>query len=52
MQKLWELINRRVVLEYRVENEAAFADLLSHFFRENIIGKLGDSKVQYWKNPC
>ena len=45
LQKLWELINRRVVLEYRVENEAAFADLLSRFFRENIIGKLGDSRA-------
>lgn len=45
LKKLWELINRRVVLEYRVENEAAFADLLSRFFRENIIGKLGDSRA-------
>lgn len=43
LKTLWETLNRRVVLNYQIENEHAFYLLLKQFFAEKIIGKLGES---------
>ena len=45
LKKLWELINRRVVLQYKVENEEKFAGLLQAFFAEQIVGRLGEQRA-------
>ena len=36
LKELWESINQKVVLEYRVENEEQFSRLLEGYFLENI----------------
>lgn len=45
LKNLWELINRRVVLQYRIASEDDFAQLLKGFFAERIVGKLGESRA-------
>lgn len=34
LKTLWEAINRRVILQYKVKDEQAFVDLLDDFFRQ------------------
>jgi type III restriction enzyme len=34
LKQLWEEINQKVVLEYKIKNEQAFADLIKAYFRE------------------
>ncbi len=36
LKELWEKINQKVVLEYRVENEEEFSTLLENFFLDSI----------------
>ncbi|HFU76871.1 MAG TPA: type III restriction-modification system endonuclease, partial [Arcobacter sp.] len=36
LKELWESINQKVVLEYKVENEEHFSTLLEGFFLENV----------------
>lgn len=45
LKKLWELINRRMVLQYKVKDEATFADLLKRFFVDNVVSNLGNQKA-------
>lgn len=33
---LWETINQKVVLEYKIDNENQFLDLLSNYFKNNL----------------
>ncbi|MGZ8547156.1 MAG: type III restriction-modification system endonuclease [Sulfuricurvum sp.] len=35
LKQLWEMINQKVILEYHIENETAFAELLRGYFLEN-----------------
>ena len=35
LKQLWEMINQKVVLEYRIESEEAFSQLLKGYFLEN-----------------
>ena len=34
LQKLWEIINQKVILEYKIKSEGEFKDLLGQFLRE------------------
>ncbi|HHW7569010.1 TPA: type III restriction-modification system endonuclease [Mannheimia haemolytica] len=43
LKTLWETLNRRVILNYQIENEQAFYALLKQFFANKIIGKLDKS---------
>ena len=36
LKELWESINQKVILEYKVENEEHFASLLENFFLDNV----------------
>lgn len=36
LKELWESINQKVVLEYKIENEEKFYDLLKGYLKENI----------------
>lgn len=36
LKQLWEMINQKVILEYRIEDETAFAELLKGYFLENV----------------
>ena len=36
LKELWEKINQKVILKYKIENENKFHDLLKAFFEENI----------------
>ncbi len=36
LKKLWETINQKVVLEYKIENEDKFYDLLKSYLKDNI----------------
>lgn len=33
---LWETINQKVVLEYKIDNENQFLELLTHYFKNNL----------------
>ncbi|MDO4441976.1 MAG: type III restriction-modification system endonuclease [Moraxella sp.] len=43
LKTLWETLNRRVVLNYQIDNEHAFYLLLKQFFAKEVIGKLDTS---------
>lgn len=43
LKTLWETLNRRVVLNYQIDNEHAFYGLLKQFFANNVMGKLDTS---------
>ncbi|QNS15850.1 type III restriction-modification system endonuclease [Mannheimia bovis] len=43
LKTLWETLNRRVVLNYQIDNEHTFYGLLKQFFANNVIGKLDTS---------
>lgn len=36
LKELWETINQKVILEYKIENEDKFYDLLKNYLKENI----------------
>ncbi|AYQ57120.1 hypothetical protein MS2017_1432 [Bathymodiolus thermophilus thioautotrophic gill symbiont] len=36
LKALWEAINQKVVLEYKIDNEQGFFDLLKHYFKDNL----------------
>jgi len=36
LKQLWEMINQKVILEYKIEDETAFAELLKGYFLENV----------------
>jgi type III restriction enzyme len=36
LKQLWEMINQKVILEYKIEDETAFAELLKEYFLENV----------------
>lgn len=35
LKELWETINQKVILEYKIESEGKFAELLQAYFKEN-----------------
>ncbi|AHG72399.1 Type III restriction-modification system EcoPI enzyme, subunit res [Mannheimia sp. USDA-ARS-USMARC-1261] len=43
LKTLWETLNRRVVLNYQIDNEHTFYELLKQFFANNVMGKLDTS---------
>lgn len=43
LKTLWETLNRRVVLNYQIDNEHTFYGLLKQFFANNVMGKLDTS---------
>ncbi|MDG6248662.1 type III restriction-modification system endonuclease [Glaesserella parasuis] len=43
LKTLWETLNRRVVLNYQIDNEQSFYSLLKQFFAVEVMGKLDKS---------